>query len=446
MESWASYEAAVEWVEGIVPFGMMPGLNRMELLLDLLGHPEKELRFIHVAGTNGKGSTCAFLTSILQQSGYRIGTFTSPCLERFTNRIHYNGNDIPEQEVLELANRLKPLVDIVAESEWGSPTMFDVTTCMALLYFAKVSPDFIVLEVGLGGRLDSTNVITPLISVITNIGHDHMGVLGDTLAQIAAEKAGIIKPGIPVVSAVELEETIAVIEKHCAMNHADLFLLHRDFQYECLSSEWNQQRFHFASELVVHSNLLIKLNGKHQLKNASVALMALELIKDRYGIRLSGLQEGLAAAAWAGRLEMVGESPCILLDGAHNPEGAEVLAQALKSMFASSPIRLLIGMLNTKEHTDYLNHVLPIVETLIITEPDFRSAMPTYELEELARTIIQEKGLKVHVEVELDWKLALDKLRTETSEGDLPVVSGTLYLISDVRAWILNGKESYKGW
>lgn len=151
MNAWESYEAAVEWVEGIVPFGIKPGLNRMEMLLELLGHPEKNLRIIHVAGTNGKGSTCAYLTKVLQQSGYRVGTFTSPCLERFTNRIHYNGSDIPELEVLELANRLKPIVDMVAESEWGSPTMFDVTTCMALLYFAKVCPDFVVLEVGLGG-------------------------------------------------------------------------------------------------------------------------------------------------------------------------------------------------------------------------------------------------------------------------------------------------------
>ncbi|KAI7259251.1 valyl-tRNA synthetase-like protein, partial [Hortaea werneckii] len=192
---------AVDWINSLIPFGIRPGLDRIELLMEKLDHPHRKLKFIHVAGTNGKGSTCAFLTRVLIQSGYTVGTFTSPYITKFTNRFQYNGTDIPEETLLELVNKLRPLVQEIAGGELGSPTMFEVSTALAILYYGEVCyPDVVVWETGLGGRLDVTNIVTPIVSVITNVGHDHTDVLGDTLELIAGEKAGIIKPGVPAVS------------------------------------------------------------------------------------------------------------------------------------------------------------------------------------------------------------------------------------------------------
>ncbi|CAG7637290.1 bifunctional folylpolyglutamate synthase/dihydrofolate synthase [Paenibacillus allorhizosphaerae] len=445
MDHFKDFSTAVNWIEGIVPFGIKPGLKRMDMLLDKLGHPERGLSFVHVAGTNGKGSTCAFLTEMLLRSGYSVGTFTSPCIERFTNRIKCSRVDIPEHEVLAITNRLKPLVDEVAQSDLGHPTMFEVTTCMAFVYFSQVRPDFVVLEVGQGGRLDSTNVITPLVSVITNIGHDHMAVLGDSLEKIAYEKAGIIKRGIPVVSSVEQEEVIGVIRQRSEAQGSPLYLLKRDFDFEEVSSKLNEQVFNFRSAFGRRERLQIWLNGRHQFKNASVALMALEVLRAGHGISLYGLEEGLARTEWAGRLEMVSSEPRIVLDGAHNPEGAQTLADALRTIYSYNRLNLMMGMLNTKEHTEYLKHMLPLVDTLIVTEPAFRNQMPANDLLQLARRIADEHHLQIRMYVEPEWKNALKLLYDVTKKDDLAVVSGTLYLISDVRSWILYKVESYKG-
>jgi dihydrofolate synthase/folylpolyglutamate synthase len=439
------YSSAVNWIEGFAPFGINLGLDRVRYLLQMLGNPEQSLQYIHVAGTNGKGSTCAFLTQVLLQSGYAVATFTSPCLERFTNRIQYNGIDIPEEDVLAITNILKPVVDSVGQSKLGQPTMFEVTTCMALVYFSQIKPDFVVLEVGLGGRLDSTNIITPLVSIITNIGYDHMAILGDSLEEIAHEKAGIIKQDIPVVSAVEQKEVMEVIEQHCVNKNAQLYLLNRDFNFRVVSSRLNDQVINFNSKLGNHEALSITMNGQHQLKNASVAIMALEILRTKYNISLNGLKDGLRNTKWAGRLELVADEPGILLDGAHNPEGAKTLAEALTSVYTYKKLNLMVGMLNTKEHTAYLKPLLPLVDTLIITEPDFRNKMPANELYHLAQQVITENDLQTKVYLKPDWKEALQCLSEMTSKDELAVVSGTLYLISDVRSWVLYETDSYKG-
>lgn len=209
-----SYREAVDWITGLIPFGIRPGLDRIEQLMERLDNPHRRLKFIHIAGTNGKGSTCAYLTSVLLRGGYDVGTFTSPYITKFTNRFQYNGIDIEEETLLRLANELKPHVDELAQTELGSPTMFEVSTALAILFYAKVTyPDYVVWETGLGGRLDVTNIVQPVVSVITNIGHDHMDKLGDTIAAVASEKAGIIKAGIPVISAVTQPEAIEVIKQ-----------------------------------------------------------------------------------------------------------------------------------------------------------------------------------------------------------------------------------------
>ena len=333
--------------------------------------------------------------------------------------------------------------------EQGQPTMFEICTAIAILYFARVTyPDYVVWETGLGGRLDVTNIVSPVVSVITNIGPDHMDILGETLEMVAMEKGGIIKPGVAVVSAVEQPEALKVIEDIAKEKKSTLYLMNRDYRVETVSSELNRQHFHFQGPFRHLNDLIITLNGSHQLKNAAVSLMALEVLRQYNALVIEdeALVEALKLTEWPGRLEMVADNPRILLDGAHNPEGAEMLAKSLHETYKYRKLHFMMGMLSTKHHSGYLRHILPLVDTLIITEPDFLKKMNASELAELAREQLSETGRKVDVIVEPDWRKALALLHQETGADDLGVVSGTLYLISDVRTWMLYKTDSEKGW
>lgn len=447
--SFQSYDEAVAWITGLVSFGIRPGLSRMEQMLTRLGHPERRLKFIHVAGTNGKGSTCAFLTKTLRKAGYDVGMFTSPYLERFTSRIQYNSEDIPDEEVLRITNQLKPIYDELAAGDLGAPTMFEVCTMLAILYYATVAyPDYVVWETGMGGRLDCTNVVIPVVSVITNIGYDHIDVLGDDLTSIAREKAGIIKPGVPVVSAVSQPEALAVIEEVSKANKAKLYLKDREFAVSDKTVQENEQRFTFTGLYRDVPHVGISLNGLHQIDNAAVALMTLEVLRQFYALVVDDdiLLEGFAETKWPGRMELLLQKPKLLVDGAHNPEGAARLAETLEQIYSYQKLRLMIGLLETKNHSEYLEHILPIVDTIVITEPAFRKARSADALEQAVQSWKQRTGSQLEVIKEKDWKDALARLHSSTAEGDLAVVTGSLYLISDVRAWVLGGGESEKGW
>ncbi|QAY65156.1 bifunctional folylpolyglutamate synthase/dihydrofolate synthase [Paenibacillus protaetiae] len=443
-----SYSEAVDWITSLVPFGIRPGLDRIELLMEKLGNPHRRLKFIHIAGTNGKGSTCAYLTSVLLEAGYDVGTFTSPYITKFTDRFQYNGANIDEHTLLKLANTLKPLVEEMASTELGSPTMFEVSTALAILYYARETfPDYVVWETGLGGRLDVTNIVTPVISVITNIGHDHMDRLGNTIEEIAFEKAGIIKSGVPVVSAVTQPEAIEVIRDMARNKKSTLYLLGEQFTETELQTRENEQIFRFEGTFRTIDSLAITLNGAHQRKNAAVAVMALEVLRQYYALIVEdeALEAGLRKAAWPGRLEMVSGSPRILIDGAHNPEGAQTLAAALKNTYSHDRIHVMMGMLENKNHPDTIKHILPIVDTIIVTEPDFRNAMKAGALADIIRGM-EQPDHPVELIVEPDWRSALSKLKQLTKEGDLGVVTGTLYLIADVRGLLVNNSDSEKGW
>ncbi|WP_379159783.1 bifunctional folylpolyglutamate synthase/dihydrofolate synthase [Paenibacillus sp. sgz5001063] len=445
----SSYTEAVDWINGLIPFGIRPGLERIERLMELLGQPQRKLKFIHVAGTNGKGSTCAFLTSVLLNSGYSVGTFTSPYITKFTNRFQYNGADIPEEVLTELANKLHPLVEEIAQSEMGSPTMFEVATALAILYYAEVCyPDVVVWETGLGGRLDVTNIVTPIVSIITNVGHDHTDVLGDTVEEIAGEKAGIIKPGVPAVSCVSQPEAIAVLKAKASASRSTLYLAGEDFSYSNASVTEGMQSFTFHGPFR-SLELDIAMKGEHQIGNAAGAMMALEVLRQYMAFMLEDedVLKGFRSTFWAGRLEEVNTSPRIVLDGAHNPEGAESLAKSLPQFYKYEHLNLLMGMLANKHHESYFKHILPIVDTLILTEPDFRKKMDAEDLQAIAEGL-REKYAKDNLKiiVEHDWGRALQLLQSITAEKDLAVVSGTLYLISDVRSTLLRQPNSEKGW
>lgn len=446
-----SYQEAVDWITGLVAFGIRPGLDRIARLMELLGNPHRRLKFIHVAGTNGKGSTCAFLTSVLQRSGYDVGTFTSPYITKFTNRFQYNGVDIEEETLLSLANELKPHVEAIAETGLGSPTMFEVSTALAILFYARVTyPDYVVWETGLGGRLDVTNIVHPVISVITNVGYDHMDRLGDTLEEIASEKAGIIKAGVPVVSAVVQPEAIEVVKRAAAEKRSTLYLLGEQFRETALSVQEDAQSFRFEGLFRNIEPLTITLNGAHQRTNAAVAVMTLEVLRQYSALVVEdeALEEGLRTAAWPGRLEMVRRKPRILVDGAHNPEGAEMLADALKNTYRYDRLHLMMGMVENKNHHDTIKHILPIVDSIIVTEPNYRMKKSANELAELIQDLRQQTpgSRPFELIVEKDWQAALGKLQQLTGDADLGVVTGTLYLVADVRSSLLYNSESEKGW
>ncbi len=448
--TFVTYEEAESWITGLVNFGIRPGLKRMDYIMERLGNPHRRLKFIHVAGTNGKGSTCAYLASVLQQCGYHVGTFNSPYITRYTDRIRFNGVDIPDELVLLIANQLKALSDELAETELGSLTSFEVTTALAIEYFARHAfPDFIIWETGLGGRQDCTNIVIPIVSVITNVGHDHMDILGNSLAEIAAEKAGIIKPGVPVVCAADQPEVAAVIKQVADRQKSKLYLHHRDYHARLNQIELGRLSYHFEGPFRTFEDLTITLSGEHQMVNSAVAMMTLEILRQYYAVIIDEehVMNGLLETKWPGRLELISEQPRLLIDGAHNPEGAQSLAAALEQLYVFDKLHFMIGMLSTKNHSDYLWHILPIVDTLIISEPDFRKKLDADALAQLAEQLRVERAKpNLRIIIEPDWKQALEQLQTINRQQDLAVVSGTLYMISDVRSWVLNQKTSDKGW
>lgn len=445
-----TYEEARDWIVGLVPFGIRPGLERMERFMEALGHPERRLKFIHVAGTNGKGSVCAYLSNVLHKCGYDVGTFTSPYIEKYTNRIQVGGEDIPEASVVQLVNRIKPIYDDIASSELGSPTSFEVSTVLALLYFAtEAYPDYVVWETGLGGRLDSTNIVHPVACVITSIGYDHVDVLGSELADIAREKAGIIKAGIPVITAVKQPEAMAVIKEVAAQKQATLYAMGGAYDVEVQARAENEQRFRFNGPFRSLEDVTVSMNGLHQIENAAVAVMTIEMLRQYYALIAdeADVLAGLRETSWAGRLEMVQRSPRrLLLDGAHNAEGAEALVEALLSTYTYDRLHIMLGMLESKNHRGVIEHILPIADTLIITEPDFIRKMDSGRLAQLIEDQIQTMGRQVNLIVEPDWRLALQRLKDATGTDDLAVVTGTLYLISDVRSSVHHQAETEKGW
>lgn len=444
-----TYQEALAWITKLVPLhGIKPGLQRTEALLAKLGNPQRRLKFIHVAGTNGKGSTCAFLASALQAGGYDVGMFTSPYLEKYTNRIQVNGEDIPEEAALALANRIKPLADEL-EAEHGALSMFEISTVLAILYFATVSyPDYVVWETGMGGRLDSTNAVVPVVSVITNVGLDHTDILGETIPEIAREKAGIIKSGVPVVSTVTNPEAAGIIRETAKAKKSALYELGSQFRYETLEVQEGAQSFHFQGPFRALPKVNIAMDGLHQQTNAALALMTLEVLRQYYALMIDDeeLYAAFARAKWKGRMEMVSREPRILLDGAHNAEGAHSLSQTLRKVYEYPKLVFVLGMIQNKNHKEYLRHILPIVDTLIITEPDYFKKMPADQLRQTAMELVAEEGLTSGVEAVQDWKQALDRARQLAGADDLIVVSGSLYFVSDARSWILNQTDSEKGW
>ncbi|MGI6097307.1 MAG: bifunctional folylpolyglutamate synthase/dihydrofolate synthase [Dethiobacteria bacterium] len=433
------YSEALQWIHSIKRFGSKPGLSRISALLERLGNPHHRLRFIHIGGTNGKGSTAAFAASILEACGYRVGLYTSPYLEQFTNRIAVNGSDINFWHLVRLVERIKPLVEEIAATDLGQPTEFEVVTALALTYFAEMKPDFVVLEVGLGGRLDATNVVSPLLSVITTISLDHTQVLGDTLAKIAYEKAGIIKQGAPVITAVSSREALAILEQHSRESKVPLYRLSTDFFCSARSSSLKGQLFDYRGLFCSYKELFIPLLGEHQFANAALAVAVSELLREQgFKIPESSLRTGLKNTRWPGRLEIIKESPLVVIDGAHNIEAIKQLEHSVRNLFSYERLHLVLGILGDKAVEEILSIIVPLADRLIVTAPvNPRAAAP----EEVKQLSLPFARGAVIVKQEIADACAY-ALKT-ACPADMVLVTGSLYTISEARkALLLMGEAS----
>jgi len=424
--------AAADYWRQLRRFGEKPGLARIRFLMERLGHPETAYPAVHVAGTNGKGSTAAMIASVLRAAGYSVGLFTSPHLVRYNERIVVDGAPIADEDLAALFGRLHEHVEAAArEPGVGQPTEFEVGTAVALAYFAQRAVDVAVVEVGLGGRFDSTNVVRPLVSVITPIGLDHTRVLGGTLEHIAREKAGIIKPGAPVVCAHQPEEAQAVIAARAAESRSPLYEAGRDFGWELQSADAGGTCFTFRWGADAVEHLHVPLLGPHQAHNGAVAVAALRVAAEAgFPVSEDALRRGLAAVRWPGRMELVPGRPALLFDGAHNAEGARALAEGLRAVFPERKPVFVLGVLAEKPVDAMLETLLPLGRAAVVTAPQHGRGRPV-EPEELAR---RAAGLVPEIAVEADPLAAMARAKELAGAEGLVVVTGSLYLVGEVQA------------
>jgi len=422
------YKEAVDYLYNLQRYGIKLGLSNTFTLMDLLGKPHQRFRTIHIAGTNGKGSTSAMMASILQASGLKVGLYTSPHLVSFTERIKVNGIPISEERVAEMTLSLKSLVSSLKSI---SPTFFEFTTALAFQYFAEEGVDIAVVEVGMGGRLDATNVITPIVSIITDIGYDHQEFLGSTLPEIAYEKAGIIKDRIPVVSANTLLEIMKVIEERAEEKGSKSYIFGRDFRASSGLKVlgFRSQLFDYYGIGKVFKNLELSLLGYHQVVNASLSVAASEIISPQIEIREEAIRKGLKETRWEGRLDVISENPTILLDGAHNEAGAQALRRALEDIFLPrhDSLFLMVGMMKDKDIKGFLKVLAPLAREVIVTKADYeRAASVSLLLEEAERYNLRVKAIE-------NVSDALDYAESKARRRDLICVTGSLYTIGEIK-------------
>lgn len=424
-----NYDEAIAYIHSTYRFGSKLGLENIRFLLKLMGNPQNELRFIHVAGTNGKGSTSAFINAVLMEEGYSVGLFTSPYLEVFNERIRLNGVNIENADLATSTELVKTMVDKMLALGMPHPTEFEIVTAVAMDFYKRQKADFVVLEVGMGGRLDSTNIIErPLISVITPIALDHTDYLGDTLEKIAFEKAGIIKAKSLVVSAQQQPEALEVIEK-AALDRTACLMVADPAGIMLQESSIAGSRFDVVFGDEQFDNLEIGLAGKHQVMNAHLALTALKAMKDHLSltIRRESIYTGLKNARWPGRLEVLRTNPLVLIDGAHNVHGAKSLAEALTSYLGDKPVVGLVGVLGDKDFGGILDIVAPMLNRAVVTVPDSPRALSSEELS----AELRQRGVTCQEVPEIDR--AVEKALSELKPEETLVCFGSLYLIGQVR-------------
>lgn len=408
-------------------------LRRMYELLGRLGNPHQAARSVHIAGTNGKGSTAAMVASVLSVAGYATGLYTSPHLDDIRERIRINGELIAERELISLVQELRPEIEVVHQkATYGSLTTFELLTVLAFAYFSLKRVDFQVLEVGLGGRLDATNVVHPEVSIITSISFDHTEVLGSTLSELASQKAGIIKPGSPVVSSPQPDEAARVITGTCNQCGVELVKVGSDLTWQSLSSGLDGQAFRVKGRLGDYE-LFIPLLGRHQLENAAVAVAVLEVLQEKgFKISRGDIKTGLAQVSWPGRFQILSHHPLIVVDGAHNPDAARKLRQSLEQYIglSAAPVgagqrraTLIMGASFDKDVDRVVSELCPLFSRVLVTHSRHPRAMAPESLKaEFAR-----HGVEVEVVDDVGVALSL----ASPVDDDLVCVAGSLFVVGE---------------
>lgn len=427
-------EEAIDWIHSRLPFGSRPGLERVEELLKRVGNPEATVPTIHIAGTNGKGSTVTYLRCMLEELGLKVGTFTSPYIEHFNERIAINGHSITDVQIVQYVEKYQELVKEMDQVQASAGiTEFETLTVMALDYFLEQQVDIAIIEVGLGGLLDSTNVVKPMLTAITTIGKDHTEILGDTLAKIAFQKAGIIKENIPVVTGNIEEEAFVVIQDIAREKNSHVYRYDKDYKAEYIHPDKNWgEIFNFYGEAGKLPKVKVPLLGRHQVENAAVAIQLFYLYCQLQQINYTDrdIYHGLVQAQWPARMEKVSDEPLIVLDGAHNDHAMRRLAENLRKEFPNGEIHILFSALASKNIEQMITILRKVPNAhLYLTTFDYPRAI---ELTKMAH-FEDDK-----TEIVSLWQFGLGEILEKMSADDLLLVTGSLYFVSQVRELLLN--------
>ena len=421
-----NYQEALTYIASINWKGSVPGLDRIRELLDKMGNPQDDLEFIHVGGTNGKGSVCAFLSSILVQAGYKTGLFISPYIEVFNERMQINNINISDDDLAAITTYVRPFADSMADA----PTEFELNTAIAMEYFRRNECDIVILEVGMGGELDSTNIIkSPLLTIITAVSLDHTQYLGDTVEKIAMTKSGIIKPGTKVVAYKQTLSVLEVIRKKCEQAGAEMYV-----------SEPETVEFQSANvdrQIIYHrdfGNLAIMLLGRYQTENIAVVIKAVQVLRTiGFMITNGNVAKGLESTRWPGRFEVILHEPIFIVDGAHNPQGANATAQSIRSVFQDEKLIMIFGVLADKDYTDMIGSILPMSREILTVTPDSPRALPAERTAEVIKKLSGDT-MKVTAYGSIGEAIEAAFVKAGTT---IPICAvGSLYMVGDIKKYV----------
>lgn len=420
-----NYNESIEWLYSFEKYGIKLGLERISHICKELGDPQNNYKVIHVGGTNGKGSVCRFLESILVNSGYKVGTYTSPHIQRFSERFIVNCEEISESEVIYLVEKVKPIVDDMVKNN-NSPTFFEIITAMAFQYFDDKKVDFAVIEVGLGGRFDATNIVNPLVTIITNVSHEHQDILGNKIEDIASEKAGIIKQDVPVITAAR-DAALDVIKKIADEKKAQITIVEIN-SWKKINGNENWQEF-FISCPIKDYKITTYIFGEYQGENIAVVLSTIETLQMN-GVYIpdQSIYDGLEKIKNPGRMEIINFKPLILLDGAHNIAGMNLLRESIEEELVYNDLILVIGILSDKNIKDILDIIIPLADIIIVTKSHNKRACDPSTIKDM----INDK----EVIIIDDIQKAVDYAKEIANIQDLICITGSLFTVGEARDYI----------
>lgn len=419
-----NYREAVSWLDDFSRFGVKLGLERITCLCNKFGKPQDSYQVIHVGGTNGKGSVCRFIGSILSSAGYKTGVYISPHLQRFTERITIDGEEITEEDVVALVEKLKPVVEELVENG-DSPTYFEIVTTMAFLYFKEKKVDFAVVEVGMGGRFDATNIVKPVLSIITNVSLEHQNILGNNIDDIAFEKAGVIKENIPIVTGAD-GDALKIIKEKAERKNSEVFVVD-DSWWKLLSNDIDGQEF-LIKGLLRDYHVKTRMLGFFQGKNIAVSLAGIEILQMK-GVYIpdESIFQGIKEMVLPGRMEVLQKKPLVIGDGAHNIASVKLLAESLKNDFNYDKLILIIGILSDKNISEMLRTILPLADIVIVTRSSNKRACDPVVL----KGEIEKLGFDKQVVVKNKIKDAVEYAKSIAKKDDLICVTGSLFTVGE---------------